>query len=57
MKRILLLIIICMVANSVEAKPCPKGFNYQAHYKRAKRVKILNKIFNLNNCNHVKYHN
>lgn len=46
-----------MVASSVEGKPYPKGFNYQSHYKRAKRVKVWNRMFNLNNCNHVNYHN
>lgn len=55
MKRILLLIIICMVANSVEAKPCPKGYNYNTHYKRVKRTKAINRIFNLNNCNHATF--
>lgn len=48
------LIIILITLSSVELRATPpgkRGFNYSAHYKKMKRVKIKNKLFNLNNCN------
>ena len=30
------------------------GFNYKKHYRKAKRVKFFNKLFNRDNCNHYR---
>jgi hypothetical protein len=48
MKKLVLVIIIIWVGiGSVNAGG---GFNYKKHYKRSHRVKVMNKIFNSNNC-------
>lgn len=48
------LIIILITLSSVELRATPPGkkggFNYSSHYKKMKRVKLKNRLFNLNNC-------
>ena len=54
-----ILVILCLTfgcfAYSGAPYPKTKGFNYSGHYKKSKRVKVINRLFNSNNCNHVKY--
>lgn len=33
-----------------------KGFNYKKHYRKQKRKKLRNRLFNSNNCNGASHH-
>lgn len=33
-----------------------KGYNYKKHYRKQKRKKVLNRLFNSNNCRGASHH-
>ena len=33
-----------------------KGFNYKKHYRKQRRKKLKNRLFNSNNCNGISHH-
>jgi hypothetical protein len=51
MKAILITIML-VLSGTVLATPPTNGYNYKKHYKKCKRVKAMNRIFNLNGCKH-----
>lgn len=58
MKTLLFSLAILLSFSTVYASINPKpGFNYKKHHRKCKKVKVLNKIFNFNNCRNYKYHN
>jgi hypothetical protein len=34
----------------------PKGYNYKKHYRKARKVRFMNRTFNLNNCKNKSHH-
>jgi hypothetical protein len=56
MKKLVLLLVIATTTLEVSAsveqfnKGNDPGFNYKKHYRKAKRTRFLNRVFNLNNC-------
>lgn len=34
----------------------PKGYNYKKHYRKARKVHFMNRVFNLNNCKGKSHH-
>jgi hypothetical protein len=65
MKKLVLLLVVTMVTLGANAsvsesfdggksKKHQSGFNYKKHYRKAKRVKFFNKLFNRDNCNHYR---
>lgn len=50
MKAIALTMML-VLSGTVLATP-PNGFNYRKHYKKCQRVKMMNRLFNLNGCKH-----
>ena len=58
MKTILFSLVILLTSLTVySANNDVPGFNYKKHHRKCKKVKVLNKIFNFNNCKNYKYHN
>ncbi len=62
MKSLLLIIGLLVSVSSFAintndgGNKAPKGYNYKKHYRKAKKVRFMNRVFNLNNCKGKSHH-
>jgi hypothetical protein len=56
-KLIMLLVTATIAFTSIASNNDPGGFNYKKHYRKHKRSKSLDRLFNRNKCYGKSYHN
>ena len=58
MSKFLMLLITATIAfTSIASNSNDPGFNYKKHYKKAKKNRKLDRMFNRNNCWGKSYYN
>jgi hypothetical protein len=57
MSKLLMLLITATIAFTSIASNTDPGFNYRKHYKKAKKKRTLDRMFNRNNCWGKSYYN
>jgi hypothetical protein len=58
MSKFLMLLVTATIAfTSIASNNDPGGFNYKKHYKKAKKKKKLDRMFNRNKCWGKSYYN
>ena len=57
MSKLIMLLVTATIAFTSIASSDPGGYNYKKHYRKQKRSKSLDRLFNRNNCYGKSYYN